>query len=141
MATRFDRQLFRGDTLFFLDSVWMDVLTKAIFTVPVQNIPPPNASPYSLAGVRIWVTVKNYVPDPDAAAVMDLDNQALGGVTIISATQGTFSVTGPAQATIQFPDSPVPLEFDIQLKTATGEIYTIERGTLTVLPDITRAVS
>jgi hypothetical protein len=141
MATIVDRKMYRGDTLFFLDALWQDVGTQQIFSIPVTDplTPPPgNSVPYNLTGVHITVTIKNYVPDPDAAAIMQLDNQTLGGVSLISAVQGTFSVQGPAQATIGMDDSDIPLQLDIQIKTMAGAIFTVERGKLIIVPDITR---
>jgi hypothetical protein len=141
MPTTADREMPRSDTLFFLDAVWQDVATTQVFTVPITNPttpPPPGSVPFNLTGCRIICTVKKYVPDPDQAAVMQMDNQLLGGVTIVSAVQGTFAVTGPAQATVQFPDSEVVLVFDIQITTVGGNIITIEHGKLFVPADITR---
>ena len=142
MATRVERKMFRGDTLAFLDQVYQDITTLVLFTVPVTNpiTPPPSgAVPYNLTGVHVTFSLKNNIADPDAAAIMELDNQALGGVTVLSAVQGTINVIGPAQNTIQYPDSDVKLYFDIQIKTAAGNIFTVESGTLFLDPDITRA--
>jgi hypothetical protein len=72
---------------------------------------------------------------------MQLDNQTLGGVSLISAVQGTFSVQGPATATLGLDDSDIPLYLDIQIKTMGGAIFTVERGKLIVVPDITRTPS
>ena len=75
MTTPFDREVRRGDTLFFLDQVFQDVATKQLFTVPVTNPPtqpPPGSAPFNLAGCTLWFTAKGYPTDPDIRAVFAL---------------------------------------------------------------------
>jgi len=38
-------------------------------------------------------------------------------------------------------NQPLSLTYDVQLKTATGIVSTIDGGTLTILPDVTRAIT
>jgi hypothetical protein len=142
--TEFNRTVLRGDSLFFLDQVYQDVVTKELFTLPVTNPPTPprpGSAPFNLTGCELWYTAKFYRPDPDLRAVWALNTAALGGVAIINALIGTFSVTGSPLATVGFPDGDVTLAFDIQIKDATGKVFTIEKGTQTVEADVTRAVS
>lgn len=134
--------MYRGDTLYFLDALWQDLTTGGFFTVqPGQQPAVPSSVPVNLTGATIWFTAKYAVADPDERAVMRLNNQALSGVTIVNATGGQFSVTGPLLATVQFPDAETDLFFDIQYKDASGHVFTVERGSLAILPDVTRSVT
>jgi hypothetical protein len=138
MSTTVNRELRRGDSLFFLDSAWKDLTTEDIFTVPAGQQPPPNSAPVDLTGAKIWFTVKNAVNDPDRAAVVSLFTPS-SGVAVLIAAQGTFSVTGDPNTFAAYGDMPVDFVFDLQLKEASGRITTIETGTLVVTPDVTRA--
>lgn len=145
MITSFDRTMRRGDTLFFLDQVFQDVVTKELFTVPTTNPPtppPPGSAPFNLAGCTLWFTAKAYAPDPDLRAVFELGSASpLAGVAVVVAALGTFSVTGLPVSTRGFPDGPVALSYDVQVMDGTGRISTVEQGTLVVVPDLTRAIS
>lgn len=141
-ATIVNRSMYRGDTLYFTDTLWQDITTGAFYTVPPGQQPSTSASvPVNLTGATIWFTAKYAVADPDERAVMRLNNQALMGVTVVNATGGQFAVTGPVLATNQFPDGETDLCFDIQYKDVTGRVFTVERGTLAILPDVTRSVT
>lgn len=128
----------RGDTLFFVDQVVQDLVTGQLSAVPAGQPLPSGAVPVDITGFSIWFTAKSEYPDPDNRAVAQLDNHALGGVVITQATLGKFSVTMPALATRDFPDSDVALVFDIQVEDLAGRVSTIEKDTLTVAPDVTR---
>jgi hypothetical protein len=134
----------RGDTLFFNNQVYQNLLTNELFTIPVTSpptTPPANSVPFNLTGAEIWFTAKSSIPLPDVAAVFELNNMTLGGVAILTAASGTFSVTGSPQATLTFPDSRVLLYFDQQVKDSTGRVSTVEVGHLEVFPDTTRNIT
>lgn len=140
--TRYRRRVRRGDTLLFLDQVFQDVLTKQLFTVPVASPPlpiPPDAVPYDITSATLWFTAKYNFADPDQASVIEVKTGS--GIVHTTPTSGNFTVTTPPIDTIAFPDSRVDLDFDIQLKDASGNIFTLEGGLLEVIPDITRAIS
>lgn len=130
--------MFRGDTLFFEELVYRDLTTGRLLGVPVGQQPPSGAVPQDITGYTIWFTAKNQYPDTDNRAVAQLDNAAVGGVVIESANPGKFSVAMPPTATRDFPDSDVALVYDLQLEDTTGRVSTIEVGTITVSPDVTR---
>lgn len=139
-VTVVNRTVFRGDSLYFLDTVYRDLITQALFTVPPGTFPPPNAVPVDLTTARIIFTAKMYDTDYDQKAIYQLDNAVLTGVVVTSAVGGAFNVTGAPIRTMPFPDGPVELVFDIQVILA-GRVTTVEAGTLTVWPDITRAIA
>lgn len=142
--TRVTRRVFRGDTWRFFDQVFQDVVTLELFTVPVTSPPrrpPERAKPFDLTGCRVWVTAKRQVPDPDLAAMVELDNLSLGGVVLTAATSGVFSSTAPPSAFAGLEDTEVRLRMDVQVKDAAGNIFTVEYGVLFVDPDVTRATA
>jgi hypothetical protein len=143
IPTRFSRKMRRGDTLYFLSSIWQNIITGQLFSLPVQDpilSPPPNSIPFNLTGCEIWYTAKLNVPDPDLAAPIELTTLS-SGIVITSAFSGAFTVTGAPFLTILFADSPVRLNADTQVKDSTGRISTVEVGHLDVFPDITRSIT
>ena len=82
-----------------------------------------------ITGWTIFLTVKENADDPDTNA-------------IISKTITTFSdpVNGEAEIELTPTDTAQEIEsylFDIQVKTAVGEIYTIVEGIITITKDVT----
>jgi hypothetical protein len=134
-----DRPLLRGDTLVFIDSVVRDQVTGVLTAVPAGQQPPPGSVPVDIAGYTITFTAKYEFPDSDNRAVSQLDNLTLGGVVILTANPGKFSVTMPASATRGFADSPIVLLYDVQAQDPAGRVSTIDLGTITVSPDVTRS--
>jgi hypothetical protein len=141
IPTRFSRKMRRGDSIYFLNAIWQNIITGQLFTLPVTDpilSPPPNSIPFNLTGCEIWYTAKLNTPDPDVAAPIELSNMALGGITVTSAVSGAFTVLGSPFLTSLFPDSRVRLNADHQVKDSTGRVSTVEVGHLDVYPDITR---
>jgi hypothetical protein len=133
-----DRTMSRGDSF--------------VFDVQVLRPPPgaPNAPPIpvNITGWRMWFTAKYQVNDPDNTAVAQVTSDptsvpAGGGIVFTQPLQGSAEITMPPLATYTFPDGPVVLVYDVQVKTndSTPRIFTVESGTLTVNPDVTRAIS
>lgn len=121
------RSMYRGDTLAFV----------------VQVLDPTYGTPVDITGWEFWFSVKYSVADPDAYAVF-ADNSAsmTGNVTIVSPpVQGKVSVRMPADKTRQFPDTRALLAYDVQGKDPAGDVRTIELGTVSVFPDVTRATT
>lgn len=132
--------MYRGDTLQIQTQVVRDAVSGQLSTC-VPNQLPPGAVPQDLTGYHVQFTAKYFDPDPDNKAVFLLDNQGLGGVTILDVTLGKVQAVGQPIATIAFPDGDVPLVYDVQLVDGGGVVTTVETGTLTVSPDVTRAIS
>jgi hypothetical protein len=142
--TRYNRKMLRGDSLYFLNTVWINVQTQQLFTIPVTSPltpSPPNSVPFNLTGCEIWFTAKNNIPDPDLAAVIELNNMSLGGITVTSATGGAITGQAAPSLTFQSADSVVRLKTDIQVKDSTSRVSTVEVGYLDIWPDITRATT
>ena len=130
--------MLRGDSLIFAFQVGRDLTTGELSSHPVMQLP-PGSVPQDLTGFRIWFTAKTTYVDPDLRAVAQLDNLAIGGVTVTNAVQGIAIVNMPAIKTAGFPDAAVMLYYDIQTKDGAGNIKTTENGSVTVFPDVTRA--
>lgn len=90
-----------------------------------------------LTGAALFFTAKRSTNDADGAAVITL---TLGsGIVLNDAPAGEGEVTIPPAATDSLTGPfPLALEYDLQAKLAGGQIYTIERGRLTIEADVTR---
>lgn len=116
--------LIRGDTLL------LDVQVKK------------NGVPVDITGWKVWFTVKRNFPDADNNAVYQANStDGSGDVTITSSTQGKVTVRMPALKTFAFPDGMTKLIYDVQTKDASGVTATVDVGTVTVSPDVTRALT
>lgn len=113
--------MFRGDTF--------------VFDVQVFQA---NGAPADISGWTAWFTAKFYVNDPDLRAVMRQDNGDLGGIVLTQPTIGKLEVTVAPIATRGFPDGAVELVYDVQVRDNSGRVSTVDSGTLTVNPDVTR---
>jgi hypothetical protein len=131
----------RGDTLLYVDQVFRNPLTGRYATSQPGRLPPPGMQPANLTGFTVWFTAKPETALPDAQAVFALDSATLGGVVLTTAAVGIFTVTGSSLATIGFPDGPVRLRYDVQIKDTSGNVFTIETGRMVVTPDVTRSTT
>jgi len=98
--------------------------------------------PVNIAGATIWMTAKRSVEDPDTKAVFQAKTP--DDIEIVDGAAGLAKITIPAGATasvILEHNQPLNLAYDVQIKTATGIVSTIDGGTVTLLPDVTRAIS
>ena len=96
----------------------------------------------NITGSKVWFTVKCRFTDQDALAVSRADStDASGDVVITDATRGYVDVRMQAFKTVTFPDTPVALVYDVQVLDASGDVITVERGLLTVTPDVTRTTT
>lgn len=121
----FDRTMFRGDSLVF----------------EVQILQSDGCSPQNITGWAVWFTAKDSYGIPDSQAQIRLGNVLpLTGITITSAPEGKLQVVVPPSATLNFPDTPAKLFYDVQVRDGAGKVFTVELGTLTVRPDVTRAI-
>jgi hypothetical protein len=128
-----DYQSFRGDTFVILAQV-----LQVPSGLPYGSQPVPT----NVTGWTFWFTVKRYYADPDVLAVSQaITTDSTGNMTITDAVNGKVTAILPALATLNFPDSPTKLIYDIQGKDGLGKVYTIDSGSITVVPDVTRALS
>jgi hypothetical protein len=100
---------------------------------------PRECQPVDLTGWHVTSTAKEEAAEWDNMAAFQLDNLALGGVTLVNAPEGWVQVQVPSLATAHFPDGPVRLTYDVQCVDPQALVRTPETGTLTVWPDMTRA--
>jgi hypothetical protein len=122
-----ERKMFRGDTL--------------AFQVQVFQSPPFNTVPQNLTGWTLWFTVKFNTQDPDNIAVFQGTNLTNPpGVTINNYAQGLATPSMPPVSTRGFPDGVTSLFYDVQAMDPSGNIYTVEAGTVDVLPDVTNNI-
>lgn len=108
-------------------------------------INPATGAPLDLTGAKIWFTAKNNYVDFDSLAVIALNTATASGngaITILTpATSGNARVDINPIATRAQPDGAVKLVYDVQVKDASGFVTTVESGTLTIIPDVTRAIA
>lgn len=93
-----------------------------------------------IAGWSFWMTAKYDAGDADSAAVFQKvpinwtantnGNQTTAGVATCTLNPSDTSALPPYQVT---------LVYDVQAKDTSGNIFTIDSGTLTVTPDVTIA--
>lgn len=96
-------------------------------------------TPQNLSGASLWFTGKLHLRDSDADAVLAYTRGA--GITVTSDPNGTATVQIVGADTAALPDGAIPLRCDIQVKTASGNVYTAAYGRIMVAADVTRATS
>ncbi len=135
-------QLFRGDTLVWAVQVVQDPISGAYSTSLAPGVPPPGQVPANVTGWTFWFTAKRHYLDPDNQAVWQGGTASpLTGVVVTSPLSGRLTATMPPAQTIGFPDGSSTLVYDVQGKDGSGNIFTVEFGTIVVNPDATRATS
>ncbi len=97
-----------------------------------------NDSAYDLSGCKLWLTAKRLFTDEDSVAIFQL-NSPDDGIEIISALDGEAQATIAATDTSELPYSVTMLFFDIQIKSAAGELFQVASGKMKVKPNVTRA--
>jgi hypothetical protein len=131
------RHMVRGDTFVF------DV---QVLRVPPGSPPRTPPVPVNITGWFMWWTLKYHFADTDQQAVgqstsTPTSTPAGGGIVFTLATAGKAEITMGPLATRVFPDGPVRLVYDVQVKDPSGNPFTVERGILIVSPDVTRAIA
>lgn len=121
------RTMFRGDT-------WQ---------LPCYVVNDQTQGPIDVTGWTFWLTAKYALPNPDAQAAFQQDNipGGYGGIMIVSATAGEVLATVQPLTTRSYPDGDVHVDYDVQGQDTSGIVITIERGRLTIKPDVTRAIT
>lgn len=82
-----------------------------------------------LTGASIKFTAKMSPSDPQGEAVIEKTNG--DGITIVSATDGQITVDFIPADTADAEEL-LPITFDIEVTTSTSEVYTVQRGVLTI---------
>ena len=111
-------KMYRGDT--------------AEFRVTALDI---DGNPLNLTGASAWFTAKRTTSDDDNSAVFQ---KTVGnGITIIDAINGIMLVR-LAEADTSSIAGKEYLEYDLQVKDTSNGVWTVARGSLLVLADVTR---
>lgn len=90
-----------------------------------------------LTGATLFFTAKAELTSADTGATIRKNSSGVGGITITSAVGGTAQVTISPGDTSGLPASETFLFYDVQLKRASGDIFTVAEGTILVYPDVT----
>jgi len=89
-----------------------------------------------LTGAAMWLTVKRFPADADAAAVLQITS-ASGAIVITPPTTAAFSIPRAVLAPTVAPAG--SYHYDVQVLLAGGKKRTALRGRFTIIPEITRA--
>lgn len=102
-----------------------------------QVLDPENSNnPVPLGGCQLWWTVKKSNDDDDSGAIWQ---KTIGnGITVDNNGTGQFKL-GPLAAadTKSLPNRVTGYVWDIQLEDLAGNVITVAKGTLLVLPETT----
>lgn len=113
----------RGDT-----ASWTAVVTNNNVTV-------------DLTGAKLWMTAKR---GAGGAQVFQRTSLALGGIVIDPdqvTNKGKAVVKLDPTSTSSLASEPITLYYDIQVKTAAGDLWTVSYGDLVVTPDATTDIA
>jgi len=92
-----------------------------------------------ITGAKLWMSAKTGYTA--TGYVFQKDTALLGGVVITNGPGGLATVTLSPSDTSSLPPTTVKLVYDVQVKSASGLVSTVQSGTLTVEPDVTIATS
>jgi hypothetical protein len=99
----------------------------------------PNTKlPKDITGATITMMVKNDYDDADGSAVASVATGG-SGITITNGPLGQAHITFPTNATSGLPNDTLNLVYDIQVTSAAGKKWTVERGPFTIRPEVVRA--
>lgn len=122
-----DISMYRGDTR---------TITETIQPLAADGTQVLGAS--GITGWSFWLTVKKDPGDADASAVFQ---KVPGSWTTNNpgnaTTAGVVTCTINPADTASLPGYRSVLQFDVQAKDGSGNVFTIDRGTLTVDADVT----
>ena len=101
-----------------------------------------NLASTGLAGCTFWFTAKYRATDADTLAVFQKLNASFTVTSVGSLTApGVVLVTIQPADTASIPEYTKLLHWDIQMKDASANIYTVDSGMLRINADITQATS
>lgn len=114
---------------------------SAVFTGTVVMV--PGSTPRDITGDTLYFTCKTNSTQPDGEAAIQKSALMPGseGVDIFSTAPETgvyFIKLDPEDTDDLAQGGSVQYNYDVQLVTSDGDVWTIEEGTLTINPDITR---
>lgn len=99
-----------------------------------------DGSAHDLTGETLWFTMKVNRTDPDSAAVATaywIDGGASSGLSVATPSTGGFRLQFAASVTANW-SAEATYVYDVQVKSATGLITTVDEGTVTIRGDITQ---
>ena len=88
----------------------------------------------SIAGSKIWFTIKRRAMDADAVALLQVTTD--DAIEIDGPLSATINV--PASATLNLPAG--TWVYDIQIKLTNGEVYTTQSGAVRIADHVTHAI-
>lgn len=94
-------------------------------------------SVFDLTGAKVWFTVKEDSVETDAQAKLQLDSDTPANLEITDAPNGEFTVHFLKAAT---EDLEGLWDYDIQVLTAGGQVFTWARGKIEFLENLTRTI-
>lgn len=112
-------------------------------TFIIDGVATLSAAAFDLTAYSVWFTAKADRNDADADAVF-MKTVAAGGIVLKTQSGGTlggFTVTINPADTSGLGYFDATLYYDVQVKDASGHIYTADAGTLAVTLDVTRAIT
>lgn len=95
-----------------------------------------NGEAVDITGCSFRVTAKYSYTEDDAEAVFIKTSNPVDGITILSAPDGSLRTQLAPADTNGLPSHQVDLVYDLQMLDATGNVFTLQRGILTVVPDV-----
>jgi hypothetical protein len=101
-------------------------------TIPIDIAVTVSDAVVSLVGATLFLTVRRYAADTAALWEGETDD----GITHTDAANGEATATIPAGDSDDWPVGE-PLPFDVQMKTAAGEIFTVASDFLMLTEQIT----
>jgi hypothetical protein len=112
-----------------------------IVTTTISNLDANNNVVLGSSGVtgwQFWMTAKYDPNDADSAAVFQILPAAFTVPTAGNAsTPAVIQCSLPPSATANLPGHQVALVYDVQGVDTSGNVFTVDSGTLTVVADVT----
>jgi hypothetical protein len=148
-TTGIQRTFERGDTWAFTVQVYSANANLGVFspytwspTPLYPQSPRPATGPLNITGWSAYCTVKYQTTDPDSVppAIWQATSLVSGGIMYPQPTIGLLSVQVPPSATYQLADGTETVYYDVQLVDSSGNVWTVESGTIAVPSDVTRAI-
>ena len=93
--------------------------------------------PLDISAYSIWCTGKRQLSDADVDAVWQV-TKAGGQITVIGAGNNIARINVPGSNTAVLTEN-ATLFYDVQIKSAGGDIDTVADGRVQILQDVTRA--
>jgi hypothetical protein len=113
-------------------------------TRPIKLAIADEGEPMSLSGCKLWFTVKRHEGQPESEALFQKHSES-GGITIVnaSAPQGDPD-RGRALVALLAADTAAVERtteyiYDVQMRDASGDIGTVDKGTIVIEADVTRS--